>query len=55
LAELEENTNLEIDASDEPFQPVVSKASKKASKRASMAPKSPYTTRFRGGQSRGAQ
>jgi hypothetical protein len=55
LAEQEDNTNLELDASDEPFQPVVSKASKKASKRVSMAPKSPYTTRFRGGHSRGAQ
>jgi hypothetical protein len=56
MADLEDNTvlfndELEMDG----FQPVISKASKKASRRSPKAPKSPYTTRSRGGQSKGAQ
>jgi hypothetical protein len=56
MADLEDNTvlfNDELEMDD--FQPVISKASKKASRRSPKAPKSPYTTRSRGGQSKGAQ
>jgi hypothetical protein len=58
MADLEDNTELfqqDFENLEIPFQPVISKASKKAARKKNVASKSPYTTRSRGGHSKGAQ
>jgi hypothetical protein len=58
MADLEDNTELfqqDFENLEILFQPVISKASKKAARKKNVASKSPYTTRSRGGHSKGAQ